>query len=74
MKTKHDNDLIDHIGAVYTKNYIELSRLIGPAAVYTKTRQNNYAIDMISAVYVEKEFELLWLIRSSMACDKNHTW
>lgn len=73
MKTRHDNDLIDHIGAVYAENYTKLSRLIRSGAVYTKTRQNNYVIDIISVVYVEKEFELSWLIRSCMACDKNQT-
>ena len=40
-KTKQDNDVIDHIGLVYTKKNIELSRPIWPAVVYeeNQTRQ-----------------------------------
>ena len=34
MKTKQDNELIDHTGVVYTKNKIELSLPIDPGVVY----------------------------------------
>ena len=36
MKTRKNNDMIDCIGVVYTKNKIELSWLIGQGAVYDK--------------------------------------
>ena len=36
MKTINANDLIDHMGAAYAKNYIELLGTIGPSAVCTK--------------------------------------
>lgn len=50
--------LYAQIHLVYTENYKELSRPIGPGAVYTKTRQNNYVTDLTGAIYVEKEIEL----------------
>ena len=37
-KTKQDNDLSDHIGAVYAEKYTELSGPTGLGVVYTKTR------------------------------------
>ena len=33
IKTRHDNDMMDHIGAVYTKMEIELLWLIGSSVV-----------------------------------------
>ena len=34
MKTKQENDVIDHIGAVYAKNETGLSLLIEPSVIY----------------------------------------
>lgn len=34
MKTRHDNDLTDHIGLIYAKTKNELSGPIGPSVVY----------------------------------------
>ena len=38
MKTRQENNLIDHIGTVYAENYIELPGPIESGAIYTKTR------------------------------------
>lgn len=36
MKTRQDNDVIDHNGVVYANNKIDLSWLIRPNVVYDK--------------------------------------
>lgn len=36
MKTRHDNNMTDRIGAVHAENEIELSWLIRPSAVCDK--------------------------------------
>ena len=38
MKTKHGNDMTDHIGMVYAENDIELSWLIRLGAVYDENQ------------------------------------
>ena len=38
-KTKHDNDMTDHIGLVYVENDIELLGPIGPGVVYDETKR-----------------------------------
>ena len=39
MKTRQDNNMINHIGAIYHENEIELSWLIGSGAVYEKNQK-----------------------------------
>ena len=34
MKTRQDNDMINHISAIYVENETMLSCLIGPGTVY----------------------------------------
>ena len=58
MKTRQENNLIDHIGTVYAENYIELPGPIESGAIYTKTRQNNDVIDLIGVIYIRKKIEL----------------
>ena len=53
-KATQHNDVTNRIGAVYTKNDIELSWLIGPRQSMKKTRQDNGVIDRIGAVYAKK--------------------
>ena len=62
MKTRQDNNLTYHIGALYVEDYTKLSGPIGMGAVYMKTRKNNDVIDLTSVVYIEKETKLSWLI------------
>ena len=38
MKTKQDNDLIDHTGMIYAKNYIELLGPIWSGAICDKKK------------------------------------
>ena len=42
MKTKHDNDMTDHIGAVYTVNETELSWPIRQGAIYDKNQATQW--------------------------------
>ena len=39
IKTKLDNDVTDHIGAIYVENKIELSWPIQPSAVYDENQK-----------------------------------
>ena len=55
MKTKQDNDMIDHIGLVYIKNNIELSGLIILGTVYEESKEDNDVTNCASAIYTEKE-------------------
>lgn len=70
-KTSKNNDVTDHIGVVYTENYIELSGSTKPSTVYTKTRQDNNLTDLIDTVYAKKEIELSRLTRLSFTYDEN---
>lgn len=58
MKTKQDNNMTDRIGAIYTKNDNELSRLIVSDVICDETKQNNDMTNRIGAVYIENETEL----------------
>ena len=58
MKTRQDNDLTDHKGAIYAEYYIELSGPIRSSVVYMKTIQNNDVTDLIGVVYARKETKL----------------
>ena len=42
MKTKQDNNVIDHIGEFYGKNDTELSWPIGPSAVSDKYKREQW--------------------------------
>lgn len=70
-KTSKNNDVTDHIGVVYTENYIELSRSTKPSMVYTKTRQDNNLTDLIDTDYAKKEIELSRLTKLSSTYDEN---
>lgn len=58
MKTRHDNDMIDHIILIYIKNDTKHLGPIGPGVVYDEARQDNDVIDLIRAIYFENEIEL----------------
>ena len=58
MNTRHDNNVIDHIGTVYAENEIELSLPINTSQSMTKTRRDNDVIDHIGVVYLENKIEL----------------
>ena len=62
MNTRHDNNVIDHIGTVYAENEIELSLPINTSQSMTKTRRDNDVIDHIGVVYLENKIELSWPI------------
>ena len=48
-KTRKDNDVTDHIGAIYAKNEIELSWLIGQGVTYDEEDANNDVIVHVRA-------------------------
>lgn len=70
-KTSKKNGVTDHIGVVYTKNYIELSGSTKPSMIYRKTRQDNNLTNLIDTVYAKKEIELSRLTRLSSTYDEN---
>lgn len=70
IKTGHENDMTDHIGALYIEKKTELSWTIEWGAVCNETKQDNDAIDSIGLVYVENKTEVSWLIRLGTVCDK----
>lgn len=59
MKTIKDNDVIDHVDAVWAKNKTELSWLFEPSTIVTKIRLEYDVIDHIDLVQVETKTELL---------------
>ena len=42
MKTRHDNNVIDRIGAIYAENETELSWPIRPDAVYEENQMGQW--------------------------------
>lgn len=69
-KTRQDNDLIDHIGAVYVEKYTKLFGPTRPGVAYTKIRHDNDLTNHIDVVYVEKETKLSWPIGPCAICDR----
>ena len=60
MKTRQDNDMTNHIGAVYTKNEIEwLLQINQLGAVVMKTRQDNDVTEQTGSIYAENNIKLL---------------
>ena len=58
-KTRQDNDVIHHIGLVYTEINIEqLGPLFKRVRSMIKTRENSNITDCIGGVYVKNETEL----------------
>ena len=51
MKTKQDNNVIDHIGAIYNENNTNLHDWSNREQSIMKTRQDNDMIDCIGVVY-----------------------
>ena len=58
MKTRQDNDVIDHIGMVYVFMILNFHDQSHQMLTLMKTKQDNYVIDCIDAVYVENETQL----------------
>ena len=73
MKTRQDNDVIDHIGLVYIKIETELSRPIELGAVCDETRQDSDVTDLIGTVYAENNTGLSWPIEPCLVFDENRT-
>lgn len=60
-KTRQDNDLIDHIGLVYVKNDIELSRLIWLTVIYDKNETGQW-LDQLYRCRLHKNQN--WIVRT----------
>ena len=73
-KTRLNNDLIDHIGAFYTKNDNELLWSTRPGAICDENQEDNSMTDHIGAVYVKNDTELSWTIRSSVDYGETKIW
>lgn len=71
MKTRHDNNMIDHIDVIYVKNEIELLWPIDLGKVCEKTTQDNNVTDHTSAVYIENETKFSWSIGSGANYGEN---
>ena len=52
MKTRQDNDVIDHLEMVYIENETELSCLIGLGIVYDKNQTEQHCYHSIGLVSV----------------------
>ena len=73
MKTRQDNDVIDHTDVAYDENETELLWSIGLGAYVMKTRQDNDMIDCKVAVYDGNDIEQLGSIRPGVVFDENQT-
>lgn len=73
IKSKKDNDMFAHIGAVYADNDIELLWPIRSSVDYDKSQIGQLRHWSYRCVYAENEIELLWPIESGMVFDKNYT-
>ena len=71
MKTKQNNDMIDHIDLFYAKTEIELLWLFYWVQFVRKTRQDNDLTDHKLAVYTKNDTKLLWPIGSGADCEEN---
>ena len=71
MKTRQDNDVIDHVGVFYFGNDTKLSWPIESGDEYDENHIRQVVTDHTDAVYVENKIELSWLIGSGTICDKN---
>lgn len=69
-KTKQDN-MTDHIGAVYIKNKIELLWLIRLGVVTNENKQDNGVTKCIGTTYIENNTRLSRLIGSGTDYDDN---
>lgn len=74
MKTRQNNDAIDHTGAVYVEIGTEQSWAIGQNAIIMKIRQENDVNDCTSEVYDKNDIGLRhdWLYRCGLR--QNHNW
>ena len=71
MKTRQDNDMIDHIILIYIENDTKHSGPIGPGVVYDETKQDNDVIDLLRTIYIENEIELSLSIELGAICHEN---
>ena len=71
MKTRQDNDAIDHIGVIYAKIKTELSYPIEQDAVYHKNREDNDVANCIGVIFAKYDFELSRPIKQCMVYYKD---
>lgn len=70
IKTRHNNDVVDHIDIVYAKTKTEIYRdLFDQEWFIMKTRQDNDVTHHISAIYAKNNNEPLWLIGLGAICN-----
>ena len=71
IKTRQDNNIIDHTGSIYTENEIELSWSVEPSVIHEKKRWDSDVTDYIGAVYVKIKTELSGPIELGAICYEN---
>ena len=62
MKTTQDNNVINHLGAFYIENNIELSWLIGFGAIYDENQIRQWCDRLYRCDLHQKNIELSWMI------------
>ena len=73
MKTRQDDDIIDHTGVVYAKNKTKLSWPIKPTAFYDENHIGKWCDWTYRCDLQENDIELSSLIGLGVVCNENQT-
>lgn len=71
MNTRNDNDMTNHISAIYVENDVELSQPAHWVLTMMKTIQDNYMTIRTNVVYMENEMSCS--VESTLVCGEHKT-